>query len=116
MFSDIFFTRFHDFLLSVTEKRASPRSLGIVCRRTKCSSMFVVGGKKIFVRRCSSLFVDVRRCSSWVALVAGTCSSMFVDEHRRTKPTNILFVDEPKMFICTLCLGGGGGGYLSDVK
>ena len=27
MFSDIFFTRFHDFLLSVTEKRASPRSL-----------------------------------------------------------------------------------------
>ena len=31
---------------------------------------------------------------------------MFVDEHRRTKPTNILFVDEPKMFVCTLCLGG----------
>ena len=28
MFSDIFFTLFHDFLLSVTEKRASPRSLG----------------------------------------------------------------------------------------
>ena len=27
MFSDIFFTFFHDFLLSVTEKRASPRSL-----------------------------------------------------------------------------------------
>ena len=27
MFSDIFFTLFHDFLLSVTEKRASPRSL-----------------------------------------------------------------------------------------
>ena len=34
---------------------------------------------------------------------------MFVDEHRRTKPTNILFVDEPKMFVCTLCLGGRGG-------
>ena len=54
-----------------------PPPLGIVCRRTKCSSMFVVGGKK-------KLFVDVRRCSSWVALVAGTCSSMFVDVRRRT--------------------------------
>ena len=54
------------------------------------------GGEK------KKLFVDVRRCSSWVALVAGTCSSMFVDEQNRRT-----FVDEPKMFVCTLCLHGG---------
>ena len=61
------------------------------------------GGKKNF---CSSMFVVVRRgLPLWQGPVR-RCSSMFVDEHRRTKPTNILFVDEPKMFVCTLCLGG----------
>ena len=71
--------------------------------KKNCSSMFVV------VRRCSSLFVVGCPCGRDLFVDVRRCSSMFVDEHRRTKPTNILFVDEPKMFVCTLCLGGGGG-------
>ena len=48
MFSDIFFTLFHDFLLSVTEKRASPHDVevndftcGFTCNFTCENSLLV---------------------------------------------------------------------------
>ena len=60
-----------------------PPPLGIVCRRTKCSSMFVVGGKKIFVRRCSSLFVVGCPCGRDLFVDVRRCSSTNIDEQNR---------------------------------